>query len=251
MAGLEGRKVAFVTGAGSGIGRGTARAFLEKGYVVALVDRDEKNGRAVEEELRALGDCTFIRCDVTNDESVAQAVDKTVELYGRIDAAFNAAGIDGESGKPTAEATLENWNRVIAIDLTGTFSCMRYQLRQMLKQGSGSIVNCSSLAGILGAPGLPAYVAAKHGVVGLAKAAAVEYARQGIRVNCVCPGMIVTPMSEKGFDPALMQTLLDEAPMNWRGEPQDIASAVIWLCDDSARFVTGQAINVDGGFSAR
>jgi NAD(P)-dependent dehydrogenase (short-subunit alcohol dehydrogenase family) len=251
MAGIDQRRVALVTGASSGIGRATAEAFVARGYATALIDRDADEGRQVETQLRKSGECLFIQCDVTDDGAVRDAVARTVSAYGRLDAAFNAAGIDGEAGKPTAECSMENWNRVIATDLTGLWSCMRYEIPQMLKAGGGSIVNCASIAGLLGAPTLAAYVAAKHGVVGLTKTAALEYARQGIRVNAVCPGLIDTPMTRKGLTPEFAAKLVEESPIGRFGQPAEIAAAVVWLCDQSPGFLTGQAIAVDGAWTAR
>ena len=251
MAGPTPRKVALVTGASSGIGRATAELFVARGYATALVDRDDDAGRVVETQLRKSGECIFIRCDITDDGAVRKAVEQVVNLYGRLDAAFNAAGIDGEAGKATADSSMENWNRVMAIDLTGLWSCMRYEIPQMLKTGGGSIVNCASVAGLVGAPYVSAYVAAKHGVVGLTKAAAIEYARQGIRVNAVCPGMIDTPMTRKGLTPEIAAKLLEESPIGRFGQPVEIASAVAWLCEESSSFLTGQAIAVDGAWTAR
>lgn len=250
MAGQE-CKVAFVTGASSGIGRAAAEAFIARGYATALVDRDEAAGRRLAAELGVAGACVFIPCDVTDDETVRRAVATTVERYGRLDAAFNAAGVDGEHGKATADGSMENWNRVIAIDLTGLWSCMRYQIPQMLETGGGSIVNCASVAGLVGAPFFSAYVAAKHGVVGLTKTAALEYARQGIRVNAVCPGMIDTPMSRAGMTPEIAEALVAESAIGRLGEPEEVARAVVWLCDEAPGFLTGQAIAVDGAWTAR
>lgn len=245
------RKVALVTGATSGIGLAAAEAFVARGYATALVDRDHDSGRVAEARLRKSGECTYIHCDVTDDETVRRAVEHAIGVYGRLDAAFNAAGIDGEAGKPTADCSLENWNRVLATDLTGVWSCMRYEIPEMLKTGGGSIVNCASTAGIVGAPFVPAYVAAKHGVFGLTKAAALEYARQGIRVNAVCPGIIETPMTRKGLTPEIKAKLLEESPIGRIGTAAEIAAAVLWLCDASCGFLTGQAIAVDGGWTAR
>jgi NAD(P)-dependent dehydrogenase (short-subunit alcohol dehydrogenase family) len=251
MAGSDRRKVAFVTGASSGIARATAEGFIGRGYAVGLFDRDEALGREVEGQLKTKGECLFIAGDVTDDGAVQAAVERTVAAFGRLDAAFNAAGIDGEQGKATADCTPENWHRVLAIDLTGVWSCMRHQIPQMLKTGGGSIVNCASVAGVVGAPFVPAYVAAKHGVVGLTKAASLEYGRQGIRVNAVCPGMIDTPMSRAGMTPEIREMLLAESPLGRLGQPQEVASAVLWLCDETASFVTGQAISVDGAWTSR
>ena len=166
----------FVTGAASGIGRAAAEAFVQRGYAAVLADMNADAGKEVEAELSSIGECSFVSCDVTDDDSVRDAVAQAVATYGRLDAAFNAAGIDGEHGKRVADSTMENWNRVIAVDLTGTFSCMRYELPEIVKAGGGAIVNCASVAGLRAAPKVSAYTAAKHGVVGLTKAAAREYA---------------------------------------------------------------------------
>jgi NAD(P)-dependent dehydrogenase (short-subunit alcohol dehydrogenase family) len=174
----------------------------------------------------------------------------TVAAYGRLDAAFNAAGIDGEHGKPTAECTMENWNRVIAVDLTGTFSCMRYQIPAMIDSGGGSIVNCASVAGLRAGPTVPAYTAAKHGVVGLTRVAAREYASQGIRVNAICPGTVDTPMFRRSMPPDAITRLLANTPVGRLAEASEIADIALWLCDDAPGFLTGQAIAVDGGVGA-
>ncbi len=244
-------RVAFVTGAASGIGRAAAEALVERGCAVALVDRDDEGGSRVEAELRKSGECIFIRCDVTDDEDVQRAVARTVQTYGRLDSAFNAAGADGEKGKAVADSSIENWNRVITLNLTGVWSCMRHQIPEMLRAGGGSIVNCSSVAGLVGAPLLSAYVAAKHGVVGLTRSAALEYGRQGLRVNAICPAMIDTPMSRAFMDPEISEMMLSESPMGRFAAPSEVASAVLWLFDDANGFVTGQAIAIDGGWTAR
>jgi NAD(P)-dependent dehydrogenase (short-subunit alcohol dehydrogenase family) len=244
-------RVAFVTGAGSGIGRATAIAFAQAGHAVTLVDRVEDAGRAIEAELQVAGhDVQFVACDVTDDAAVGHAVARTVERFGRLDAAFNAAGIDGEQGKLTAEISPDSWHRVLAVNLTGTWSCMRHQLPAMLNSGGGSIVNCASVAGLVGAFGFAAYVASKHGIVGLTKSAALEYVRQGVRVNALCPGTIDTPMN-RGLDPALLQALLNDAPAGRLGSPDEVAGAVLWLCSEAGGFVNGQAIAIDGGWTTR
>ncbi|TDC98402.1 SDR family oxidoreductase [Actinomadura sp. 7K507] len=250
MDGTEEHKVVFVTGAGSGIGRAAAEAFVRRGYATALADMDEEAGRGAEAELRRLGECGFFPCDVTDDETVRAAVARAVATYGRLDAAFNAAGIDGESGKPTAECTMENWNRVIAVDLTGTWSCMRYQLPEIVKAGGGSIVNCASVAGLRAAATLPAYTAAKHGVVGLTRGAAREYARSGVRVNAICPGTVDTPMFRRSMPPDVIERLVSANPVGRLAEASEIADIALWLCDDAPGFLTGQAIAVDGGTGA-
>ena len=244
-------RVAFVTGAGSGIGRATAAAFAQASYAVALIDRDEKAGRSAQAEMgEAGGQCLFIACDIADDESVRRAVDQTVGHFGRLDAAFNAAGTEGEQGRLTGDGSPENWQRVLGVNLTGTWYCMRHQLPALLRSGGGSIVNCASVAGLVGAPTFAAYTASKHGVVGLTKTAALEYVRQGVRVNAVCPGTIDTPMNA-GLDPALLQGLLADSPAGRLGLASEVASLVVWLCGEGAGFVNGQAIAVDGGWTSR
>lgn len=249
MAGKQGR-VAFVTGAGSGIGRATAQAFVAAGYATALVDRDSAAGQRAASELGAAGACRYIACDVTDDASVAAAVAETLATFGRLDAAFNAAGIDGEHGNRTADCTLENWHRVLSVDLTGTFHCMRHQIPAILASGGGAIVNCASVAGLVGAATFAAYVAAKHGVVGLTRTAALEYARDGLRVNAICPGTINTAMNQQ-LPRDLLQGLLDASPMGRLGEPSEIAETAVFLCSDGAKFLNGQAIAVDGGWTTQ
>lgn len=246
------RRVAFVTGGGSGIGLATAEAFVRADYATVIVDRDEAAGRQAEAALRPLGECLFVACDVADDADVRRAVEKTADSYGRLDAAFNGAGITGEQGRLLAEDTVDNWQRVLGVNLGGVWSCMRHQIPLMLRGGGGAIVNASSSAGLVGAPYMSAYAAAKHGVVGLTKAAAIEYARQGIRVNAVCPGMIDTPMMRGGAAaPEILAGLLEECPMGRMGTPEEIASTVLWLCHDGASYLTGQAIAVDGAWTSR
>ncbi len=250
MAVKEQSRVAFVTGASSGIGRATAEVLVRSGYATVLVDRNETAGRAVEAQLLHFGECVFVRCDVTDEHAVHLAVESTVKTYGRLDAAFNAAGIDGEKGS-TAECSTENWNKVLAINLTGVWNCLRYQIPQMLKNGGGTIVNCASVAGLVGAPYLPAYVAAKHGVVGLTKAAALEYARQGIRVNAVCPAFIDTPLSRESLTPEHTAALIAECPIGRLAQADEVATTVKWLLTNDSSFVTGQAVAIDGAWTAR
>lgn len=240
-------KVALVTGAASGIGRATAKAFMRKGYATILADRDDVLGQQAMHELAGIGECIFLSCDVAKEESVDAMIAKAVDHFGRIDAAFNAAGIDGVQAS-TAECPVENWDRVMGVNLRGLWLCLRREIAQMLRQDSGgAIVNCSSSAGLIGVPGLPAYTAAKHGVVGLTKSAALEYARHRIRVNAVCPGMIDTPMWQRSITPEVTEQLLVSDPTGRMGQPSEIAAAVLWLCDESASFVNGQALAVDGG----
>jgi NAD(P)-dependent dehydrogenase (short-subunit alcohol dehydrogenase family) len=242
-------KVVFVTGASSGIGRAAAESFVRKGYRTALADVNQAAGVAVETELRELGDCTFFHCDVTDDDSVRAAVAAAASTYGRIDAAFNAAGIDGEHGKRMAESTMENWNRVIAVDLTGIFSCMRYEIPAIVDSGGGSIVNCASTAGLRGAATVSAYTAAKHGVVGLTKVAAREYGRSGLRVNAICPGTVDTPMFRSSMS-EFADRLAAATPVGRLAEASEIADVAVWLCDDAPGYLTGEIITVDGGVGA-
>jgi NAD(P)-dependent dehydrogenase (short-subunit alcohol dehydrogenase family) len=250
MAATEQGKVAFVTGAGSGIGLATAQALVKRGYATVLVDRNEAAGRAAEASLRKDGACAFVACDVTDEQAVKNAVEFAVGTYGRLDVAFNAAGLDGDKCL-TVDCSTDNWNRVIAINLTGVWNCLRYQIPQMLITGGGSIVNCASVAGIVGAPYLSAYVAAKHGVVGLTKASALEYARQGIRINAICPAFIDTPLSRESLTPELAAALQAELPIGRFAEAAEVASMVQWLLSDDCSFVTGQAIAIDGAWTAR
>jgi NAD(P)-dependent dehydrogenase (short-subunit alcohol dehydrogenase family) len=246
-------RVAFVTGASSGIGRATALAFAGQGAKVACVDVLEKSGVETCEAInRAGGQAIFIRCDVSKSADVKQAVDKTIDTFGRIDFAFNNAGIEG-SQAATPDCTEENWDRVININLKGVWLCMKYQIPRMLAQGSGVIVNCSSIAGMVGFQGIPAYTASKHGVLGLTKTAALEFAKTKLRVNAVCPGVIQTPMIDRFVhgEAQIRNQLTAGEPVGRVGEPDEVASAVLWLCDDSASFVTGHALAVDGGWTAQ
>jgi NAD(P)-dependent dehydrogenase (short-subunit alcohol dehydrogenase family) len=245
-------KVALVTGASSGIGKATARAFAREGYATVLADVDEAAGaQAVEELGPESGQCIFIRCNVSDEKDVRSLVGQIVARFGRLDAAFNNAGIEGAQAS-TADSSAENFDRVVAVNLRGVWLCMREEIQQMLKQEEGgAIVNCSSVAGLIGLPNIPAYVASKHGVVGLTRAAALEVARQKIRVNAVCPGAIETPMLERymGATEGGREQMVATEPIGRIGDPEEIASAVLWLCGKGASFTTGQALAVDGGWT--
>ena len=245
--------VIIVTGASSGIGRATAFALASEGAAVTVADVQETEGEATASAIRDKGGrAVFVPTDVSIDESVAAMVEATVDAFGGLDAAFNNAGIEGISA-PTHECSVENWNRTLAVNLTGVWSCMRYEIPRLLDRGGGSIVNCASVAGLVGFAGIPAYTAAKHGVVGLTKGAALDYATAGIRVNALCPGVIDTAMVHRFTGDAVEAeaAMVAMEPVGRLGQPDEIADAVVWLCSERASFVTGQAIAIDGGFVAR
>jgi NAD(P)-dependent dehydrogenase (short-subunit alcohol dehydrogenase family) len=242
-------KVAFVTGAGSGIGKATAVAFVEAGASVVLTDTDDRAINELAADITANGgNALAIPCDIQSTDAIQAAIAKTVDAFGRLDFAFNNAGVD-QTGVPTAECTVEEWDRIMGTDLRGVFLCTKFEIQQMLKQGGGAIVNCSSGAGVRGFKNQPAYVAAKHGVVGLSRAAALDYVEQNIRVNVVCPGVTDTPMmrSITGDTAAGREPMIEQEPIGRMGLPEEIAAAVIWLCSDAASFVVGHAMLVDGG----
>jgi len=245
-------KVAVVTGAASGMGLVTARSFAEAGAAVALADIDEKAARTAVDDLIAAGHRAIaVRCNIADEAEVAAMVDQTVEIFGRLDAAFNNAGIQSPAVE-TADASGAEFDRVIAVNLRGVWNCMKYELKQMRQQGSGAIVNCSSIGGLIGLPGRAVYHAAKHGVLGLTKSAALEYASRGIRINAVCPGTVDTPMVSAMLakEADAMKEIMRDQPIGRLGRPEEIASAVLWLCSPGAGFVIGHALTVDGGFTA-
>lgn len=243
-------KVALVTGASFGIGRATALAFAKKGAKVVLADWVE-NPETIDLIKKEGGEAIFVKCDVSKTKDVKALIQKTIATYGRLDFAYNNAGIEGDSA-PVHECSEENWDKTIGINLKGIWLCMKYEIPEMLKQGKGVIVNCSSVAGLVGFSGLPAYVASKHGVIGLTKTTALECAKLGIRVNAVCPGVIQTPMIDRltGKKKESIEQFTALEPMARFGLAEEIANAVIWLCSEEASFVTGVAMPVDGGFVA-
>ena len=253
MAGLLQGKVALVTGGGSGIGRATALRLAREGARVMIADYvPEGAERTVKLIKEAGGEANCMAADVSVTKQVEMMVNKTVETYGRIDCAFNNAGIEGSVGD-TISCTEENFDRVVAIDLKAVWLCMKYEIPQMLKQGGGTIVNTASIAGLLGFNNMPAYVAAKHGVVGLTKTAALELAQKNIRVNCVCPGVIRTPMVERAIDKGgfTEAEVIAGEPIGRMGRPEEIAEGVLWLLSDASSFVTGHSLTIDGGWTAR
>jgi NAD(P)-dependent dehydrogenase (short-subunit alcohol dehydrogenase family) len=244
-------KVALVTGAASGMGLATAQAFAAEGAVVVLADVNEAAARAAAEQLVAAGHKAIaLRCDVADEAQVKAMVEQTVSTFGRLDAAFNNAGVQSPVAE-VADASGEEFDRANAINLRGVWSCMKYELLQMREQGNGAIVNNSSLGGLVGLPGRAAYHAGKHGVLGLTKSAALEYASRGIRINAVCPGIIDTPMVSGMLvsQPEAMKELMRDQPIGRLGRPEEIAAAVLWLCSPGASFVIGHALVVDGGYT--
>jgi NAD(P)-dependent dehydrogenase (short-subunit alcohol dehydrogenase family) len=253
MAGIMDGKVALVTGAGSGIGKATALAFAKEGAKVVVCDVDVNSGELTVQDIEAAGGhATFINTDVSKSHDVQAMIEKTIDTYGQLDCAFNNAGIEGSVGVPIAEAEEEVWDKVIDINLKGVWLCMKYELAQMVKQGGGTIVNTASVAGLVGGSFGGAYHASKHGVVGLSKAAAIEYGNSGIRVNAVCPGVIRTSMAERVIKDDQHETRVTSLhPLGRLGTADEVAETVVWLCSDSSSFVTGQALAVDGGFVAQ
>jgi NAD(P)-dependent dehydrogenase (short-subunit alcohol dehydrogenase family) len=254
MAGRVSGKVALITGGGSGIGRATAIVFGREGAKVLIADYNRDGGEQTVRMIKdAGGDASFIEANVAIAKHAEAMVAKTIETYGRLDCAFNNAGIEGQMGHNIADCTEENWARIIAVNLTGVFLCMKYEIPQMLKQGRGSIFNTASAAGLIGLPGGTAYVASKHGVAGLTKSAALEYAKSGIRINAVCPGFIRTAMVERVLDAGTIseEAMIAAEPIGRIGKPEEIANAVLFLCSDDASFVTGLPMPVDGGYVAQ
>lgn len=244
-------KVALITGAATGIGRAAAELFAREGARLVLADLNEEQGEGLADQLRAGGsEAVFVKTDVAKAGDCERMVNAAVERFGRLDAAFNNAGIsDGPVPPGTVDYPLELWDRIIAVNLSGVFYCMRYEIRAMLASGGGSIVNTSSLAGQIAFPGIPGYVAAKHGVVGLTKTVAVEYGSKGIRCNAIGPGFIKTPMTQPVFAAQQFQDMvLAAVPAGRVAEPAEVAESALWLCSDRASYVNGAFLAVDGGF---
>src|SRR6184192_3369973 len=251
MAGWLAGKAALVTGGGSGIGRASALTFAREGAKVIVADMAVEGG---EETVHLIeqrgGEALFVKAEVSQAAAVEALIARAVQTYGRLDCAHNNAGIEG-SAATTTEYAEEMWERVIAINLKGVWLCMKYEIPQMLKQGGGAIVNTASTAGLVGLEGSPAYCASKGGVIQLTRAAALDYAKAGIRVNAVCPGVIRTPMVERLVGTEAEAGLIAMEPIGRMGKPEEVAEAVVWLCSDAASFVTGNAMPVDGGLVAQ
>lgn len=253
MAGILDGKIALITGASSGIGRATAKIFAREGARLVLADVAGAGGQETLQAVKEMGtEGIFIKTDVSKSADVDAMVAAAVSTYGRLDCAFNNAGIGGR-GVLTHEYTEDEWNRVLAVNLTGVWLCMKAEIIQMLKQNRGAIVNTSSIMGLTGAIRVPAYTAAKHGVAGITKAAALEYARHGIRINAVCPAPIYTPMLMGAFEkkPDLEARYARSEPMKRIGQPEEVGEAVAWLCSDRASYMTGLPMPVDGGYMAQ
>ena len=251
MADFSGR-VAVVTGAGSGIGRSTARMYAREGAKVVVSDSDDKGGQETVRLIEQMGcEAIFVKVDVSNPSDCENLAKASLDRFGRLDFACNNAGIGGESNK-TADYSIENWQKVIAINLSGVFSCMKYQIPAMLKTGGGSIVNMTSILGQVGFAAAPAYAAAKHGIIGLTQTAALEYSAQGVRVNTVGPAFIHTPLiAGLEQDQATLDPLIARHPIGRLGRSEEVAELVIWLSSDKASFVTGSYYAVDGGYLAQ
>lgn len=242
-------KVALITGGSFGIGKATAVAFAQRGAKVVIADVVE-NPDALKEIKGAGSEGIFIKCDVSKEKEVSEMIDKAIQHFGGLDYAFNNAGIEGQMAN-TQDCTEANWDKTLSVNLKGIWLCMRHEIPHLLKKG-GAIVNCASIAGLVGFPGLPAYVASKHAVIGLTKTAALENAKSGIRINAVCPGVIKTAMVDRitGKDKVAEKQFESMEPVGRMGQPEEVASAVVWLCSEGASFVTGHALAVDGGWIA-
>lgn len=246
-------QVALVTGAASGMGLAAARAFAQASAAVVLTDIDEQKLQAAVDDLTGAGHKVLgVAGDIADEAFVKSLMEQTVNTYGRLDAAFNNAGIQSPAVE-TADVGSEVFDQVNAINLRGVWLCMKYQLQQMRKQGSGAIVNNSSLGGLVGVPGRAAYHAAKHGVIGMTKSAGLEYADRGVRINAICPGIIETPMVAGMLEgeTEIMNEMMRDVPIRRLGTAQEVADAVLWLCSPGSRFIVGVALPVDGGYTAR
>ncbi|MBD2077188.1 SDR family oxidoreductase [Phormidium sp. FACHB-592] len=245
-------KVALVTGATSGIGKATALALGAAGAKVVFSGRRDQEGEATAALIRDAGaECLFVRSDVSREDDVKALMQKTIETYGRLDCAFNNAGIES-SPNPLHKQSIEDFDELMAINVRGLFLCMKYELEQMLSQGSGVIINNSSIGGLIGFPGVSPYIASKHAVMGLTRSTALDYAKQGIRINAINPGLIATEMMERFVDgtDSTADSFASIVPMGRMGQAEEIAQAVVFLCSDAASYMTGQPLVINGGFTA-
>ena len=244
-------KIALVTGAGAGIGRASALTFAREGAKVVIADISFSGGEETVQLIRKInGEAFFVKTDVSKAVDVEALINKAIEAYGRLDCAHNNAGIQGDKSS-IIDCTEENWDRVMNTNLKGIWLCLKYEIIQMLKQGSGTIVNTSSALGLVGRAGYPPYITSKHGIIGLTRSAALTYAKSGIRINAVCPGPIETAMAVKVRNDYSGPGITAEVPMGRKGTPEEIAETVVWLCSDAASYVTGHAMPVDGGWVAQ
>jgi NAD(P)-dependent dehydrogenase (short-subunit alcohol dehydrogenase family) len=253
MTGRLEKKVALVTGAGSGIGRASAIAFAKEGARVVVADCSVGSVEETKSMIKENGgEAISVIADVSKSSEVQAMVNKAIEAYGRLDCAYNNAGVAAPP-KVTPETSEEDWNRIISINLTGVWLCMKYEIPEMLKQKKGAIVNASSMLGLIGLAKRSAYAASKHGVVGLTKVAALEYADVGIRVNAICPAVVLTPIVESIItsDPQAESQLLSMIPMGRLGTLDEMAEVVVWLCSDASSYITGHALSIDGGAVAK
>lgn len=254
MAGRLDNKVALITGGASGIGRATALIFAREGAQLIIADMNEEGGQqTVHMVTENGGHATFVQVDITQAAAVEMMITQAVETYGRLDCAHNNAGILGTPFMRLPDYTEAEWDRIMNINLKGVWLCLKYEIPQMLQQGGGSIVNTASAAGLIGSAAFPIYDASKHGVIGLTKSAALQYAKQGIRINAVCPGVIRTPMVDEGIkiNPRFEAGATTQNPSGRLGQPEEVAEAVAWLCSDAASFTTGHSLSVDGGILAQ
>jgi NAD(P)-dependent dehydrogenase (short-subunit alcohol dehydrogenase family) len=243
-------RVVLITGGATGIGRAAAQAFAHRGAKVVIGDVDDRAAETVKLIEDGGGTATFVETDVVSGSQVKNLVDTAVGTYGRLDAAFNNAGVLPPTA-PLVEMTEEQWDQVVDVDLKGVFLSLKHELAHMVSAGGGAIVNMASVAGVIADPGMAPYVAAKHGVVGLTKAAGIEYAAQNVRVNAVAPGLVATPMTQRWLDdPEVHAALMANSPIGRPAQPEEIAGAVLFLCSDAASFMTGQVHLIDGGQTA-